>query len=327
MLNYIWISLIAIAILTAVGGDISDEVQNPYRNGVPLEGSFLVSKAAGDASQTWEGDLRMDASSFDAFYGIKTEKRDVRQPVSLAVSPQGQGTLVMDISDTSPAIWKKMAGSAATRNRLTAKVLAFDRSSDGTSAHLRFLFEPIRFVRVRAVTQATLEFAGLAVEISIGLIGIMALWLGLMKIAEEAGFIAILTKGLSPFMKKLFPEIPPDHPAVGAMIMNMAANMLGLNNAATPLGLKAMEELDKLNPRKGTATDAMITFLTINTGGLVLIPATAIAVRAAAGSSNPGIIIGTSIVGALCATTAGVTAAKLLQRLPLYKKHTEGGDD
>ena len=102
--------------------------------------------------------------------------------------------------------------------------------------------------------------------------------------------------------------------------MNIAANMLGLSNAATPLGLKAMEELNKLNPKIGTASNAMVTFLAINTGGLVLIPATAIAVRATVGSANPGIIIGTSIVGAACATVAGVIASKLLQRLPRYKK-------
>ena len=107
------------------------------------------------------------------------------------------------------------------------------------------------------------------------------------------------------------------------MIMNIAANMLGLSNAATPMGLKAMEELNKLNPKAGTATNAMVTFLAINTGGLILIPATAIAVRAAAGSANPGIIIGTSIVGAGCATIAGVVASKLLQRLPRYRKAME----
>ena len=103
--------------------------------------------------------------------------------------------------------------------------------------------------------------------------------------------------------------------------MNTAANMLGLSNAATPMGLKAMEELNKLNPTVGTATNAMVTFLAINTGGLILIPATAIAVRAAAGSANPGIIIGTAIFGAGCATITGVIASKILQRLPRYKRN------
>jgi spore maturation protein A len=234
-----------------------------------------------------------------------------------------QGSLMMPMTEASPVYWRQMAKSAETKDKLTARVLSLEFSQNGSSANLKFVLEPIRFVRLKAVTQAALEFASTAVEISIGLIGIMALWLGLMKIAEEAGFIRILTRILSPITRRVFPEIPSDHPAVGAMIMNIAANMLGLNNASTPLGLKAMEELNKLNPKPGTATNAMVTFLTINTGGLVLIPATAIAIRAAAGSANPGIIIGTSIIGATCATVAGVTASKLLQRLPRYKDNIE----
>jgi spore maturation protein SpmA len=122
---------------------------------------------------------------------------------------------------------------------------------------------------------------------------------------------------------RLFPDVPPDHPAIGAMVMNISANMLGLSNAATPFGLRAMEELNKLNPKLGTATNAMCTFLVINTSGLVLIPATAIAVRAAAGSTNPGIIIGTSIFGAGCATVAGLIAVKLLEKLPMFRRDLE----
>jgi len=122
---------------------------------------------------------------------------------------------------------------------------------------------------------------------------------------------------LKPITNKLFPDVPSDHPAVGSMIMNISANMLGLSNAATPFGLKAMEELDKLNPNKGTATNAMCTFLAINTAGLTFIPASAIAIRAAAGSSDPAIIIGTSIFGASCATIAGLTTVKILEKFPI----------
>jgi spore maturation protein SpmB len=134
-------------------------------------------------------------------------------------------------------------------------------------------------------------------------------------VAEESGLLKMIANSLRPITKFLFPEIPQDHPAIGAMVMNISANMLGLGNAATPFGLKAMEELDKLNPEKGTATNSMCTFLAINTAGLTLIPATAIAVRAASGSSNPAIIIGTSIFGAGCATIAGVAAAKIFEKL------------
>ena len=323
MLNYIWISLVAIAIVTAVGNDIKDEVQNTYQNGVPLTASFVVTKSPSGTAQAWEGELEISGEAFDQFYRLHSQRTDIHQPATLAIAQDQQGTLLMPVSETSPGFWRQMAMQAATKDRLTGKILFAEFSPNGSSAQLRFVLEPIKFVKLKAVTQAALDFANTAVEISIGLIGIMALWLGLMKIAEEAGFIKILTKILTPITRRLFPEIPSDHPAVGAMIMNIAANMLGLNNAATPLGLKAMEELNKLNPKAGTATNAMITFLTINTGGLVLIPATAIAVRAAAGSSNPGIIIGTSIVGALCATIAGVAASKLLQRLPHYKKEFE----
>ena len=188
---------------------------------------------------------------------------------------------------------------------------------------ISFAMEKVSFVKIKAVTKAAIDFADTAVTISLGLIGVMALWLGIMKVGEAAGLLILLTKAMTPITKRLFPDIPSDHPAIGAMIMNIAANMLGLSNAATPLGLKAMEELNKLNPKAGTATNAMCTFLVINTSGLTLIPATAIAIRAGLGSADPGIIIGTSIFGAGCATIAGLTAVKLLQRLPKYKKDLE----
>ena len=164
------------------------------------------------------------------------------------------------------------------------------------------------------VTTAALEAAELAVKIAIGLIGVMALWLGIMKIAEEAGMIRMLARLVEPITKRLFPTIPKDHPAIGSMLMNIAANMLGLSNAATPLGLKAMEELDKLNPKKGQATDDMITFLVINTSAITLIPATAIAIRASLGSVNPQQIVIPSIMAATMATIVGVTTVKLIQR-------------
>jgi spore maturation protein A len=163
------------------------------------------------------------------------------------------------------------------------------------------------------VTSAALEGAGTAVEIAIGLIGIMALWLGVMKVAQEAGITNMIAKAVRPITRWLFPKIPEDHPAIGAMIMNIAANMLGLSNAATPLGLKAMDELDKLNPNKGEATDDMCTFLVINTSAITIIPATAIAIRASLGSSNPQMIIIPSILAATCATIVGLTTVKLIQ--------------
>jgi spore maturation protein A len=163
------------------------------------------------------------------------------------------------------------------------------------------------------VTTGALKAAQTAVEISIGLIGIMALWLGMMRIAEQAGLTSVIARVVRPVTRRLFPSIPSDHPAIGAMIMNIAANMLGLSNAATPLGLKAMEELDSLNPKKGEATDDMCTFLVINTSAITLIPATAIAVRVSLGSANPQMIIVPSVLAATCATIVGLAAVKTIQ--------------
>jgi len=325
MLNYIWISLIVIGILTAAGYDTRNEINNTYRNGVPLETTFQVDHAPTSVRTGSAVTLTIPANAFNALYGSNSVQHDVRQPATLYYDSTGTSSIIILIGDASPAIWREMARSASTKDHLTGTVQSIKNESM-TSGTARFTLEPIRFVRLRAVTQAALDYAATAVNISLGLIGIMALWLGVMKVAEAAGLLAVLARALAPLMRRLFPDVPSDHPAVGAMIMNIAANMLGLSNAATPLGLKAMEELNRLNPKLGTATNAMCTFLAINTGGLVLIPATAIAVRAAAGSINPGIIIGTSIVGAGCATVAGVVASKLLQRLPHYRKMLEAGN-
>jgi spore maturation protein A len=165
-----------------------------------------------------------------------------------------------------------------------------------------------------AVSTGAIESAKTAVEIAIGLVGVMTLWLGIMRVAEASGLVTILGRALRPVLRWLFPEIPADHPANGAIVLSIAANMLGLNNAATPLGIKAMEELQELNPRKDTATNAMVTFMAMNTSGVQLIPATMIGVLAAAGSKNPTAIIGTSLVATFIGTVAAVVAAKVLQR-------------
>ncbi|MBP1608119.1 MAG: nucleoside recognition protein [Acidobacteria bacterium] len=172
--------------------------------------------------------------------------------------------------------------------------------------------------KIEAVTKAAIDSAGNSVTIAIGLIGVMALWLGIMRIAEESGLLTIFARFIAPLTKRLFPDIPADHPAMGSMLMNIAANMLGLSNAATPLGLKAMKDLDQLNKSPGRATNAMCTFLTINTAGLQLIPATMIGIMASAGSKDPTAIIGTTLASTMIAAICGVTAAKLLERLPVF---------
>jgi spore maturation protein A len=173
---------------------------------------------------------------------------------------------------------------------------------------------------MQQLTDEAFKSAKTAVELAIGLIGIMALWLGLMKLAEEAGLVKFIARIVRPIMVRLFPDVPADHPAMGSMIANIAANMLGLGNSATALGLKAMQDLESLNKKAGTATNAMVTFLTINTTSITLIPATVIGLRAAAGSTNPTAIIGTTLIATICGTIVGVTASKLLQRRKSYRE-------
>ncbi|GBD94620.1 spore maturation protein A [bacterium BMS3Abin05] len=180
--------------------------------------------------------------------------------------------------------------------------------------------------RIQEVTQAAFNMAKVSVDISFALIGIMAFWLGIMKIAQEGGLVRMLARVLKPVMTRLFPDVPPEHPAMGAMILNISANWLGLSNAATPLGLKAMEELQKLNAKKDTATNAMVLFLGINTASITLIPATMIAVRIQLGSKNPWEIIGTTIFASTMATITAIIASKLYERLPFFRQKPNGGD-
>lgn len=174
--------------------------------------------------------------------------------------------------------------------------------------------------QMQALTDAIVSSARGAVELAIGLIGLMAFFLGLMRVIEEAGALRHLARLLGPVMRRLFPGVPVHSPAMSAMILNIAANMLGLANAATPFGIKAMEELDKLNGERGTATNAMVLFLAINTSALALLPSGVVSMRASVGSENAAGIFFPTWFASGCATLVGVTAAVLLSRLPAFRR-------
>jgi len=172
---------------------------------------------------------------------------------------------------------------------------------------------------LKEVGDGAVKGAESAVTLSLGLIGVMALWLGMMRLAEKAGLVQKLARLLQPVLRRLFPDVPAEHPAMGSMVLNIAANMLGLVNAATPLGLRAMKDLESLNHSPGTATNAMCTFLAINTGSVQLIPITAIAVLAEAGSNNPSAIVGTALLATICSSAAGLIAVKWLEKWPMFR--------
>jgi len=167
---------------------------------------------------------------------------------------------------------------------------------------------------MEVLSKAIIESAGGAIELAIGLVGVMTLFLGLMKVAEAGGMLHILARLIRPLMVWLFPDVPANHPAMGAMILNMSANAMGLGNAATPFGIRAMQELDTLNPQKGTATNAMALFLAINTSSVTLLPTGVIALRAAAGSADPAAILPTTLFATIGSTTIAIIAAKFYSR-------------
>lgn len=177
------------------------------------------------------------------------------------------------------------------------------------------------------LTRGIIDAAAGSVELAIGLIGVMTLFLGLVKVAEAGGLLLILARLIRPLLVRLFPDVPPDHPAMGAIVLNLSANAMGLGNAATPFGIRAMQELERLNRHPGTATDAMVLFLAINTSSVTLLPTGVIALRASAGSLDPAGILPTTLFATLCSTTAAILAALLYRRFfPLPPPVVQPGD-
>ena len=177
--------------------------------------------------------------------------------------------------------------------------------------------------KIDEVTEAAISMSKTSVEIAISLIGIMALWLGIMKIAEDSGLIQLIAKALRPITIRLFPDVPSDHPAIGSIVLNMAANMLGLGNAATPLGLKAMKELQELNKHKDTATDAMCTFLAINTSSVqIILPATVVGLMGAAANQ----IFITTIIATGLSTIAAIISVNVLSKMKRFRIESADND-
>jgi spore maturation protein A len=173
-------------------------------------------------------------------------------------------------------------------------------------------------VNLQALTDAAFDYAKKAFELGLGLVSTMVLFLGLMKVGEDAGLVQFVARLMRPIIRRLFPDVPPEHPAVGAIIMNFTTGILGLGNAATPFGLKAMTELQSLNKYKHVASDAMVVLLAWNTAGFAIIPTSMLAVRKAAGCANVLEIIGPCMVAGLASTITGLVCAKLLARLPMF---------
>jgi len=303
--------LLFLGLAAAVTNDIIDQTTNKFHNNTPIKSEIIFNDKINkiDNDKTYSVKIKVDKNTFYNIYNEKIFNDLIFNAKITTTKEKNLFTTNFIISNNSPPILKTIAKANGNEDDINGKI--YLGNIDDQIATAKLILEEVSFLKIKSVTNAAIDYAKTAVEIALGLIGIMALWLGIMKIADEAGLINYIAKALKPITKFLFPDVPSDHPAIGSIIMNISANFLGLGNAATPFGLKAMAELNELNPDKERATDAMCTFLAINTAGLTMIPATAIAIRAAAGSSEPAIIIGTSLFGSSCATIMGIIAAKM----------------
>ena len=281
MLNKIWAGLIIIGLLFAVGQDIQDEISNTYNNGVIQQISFSYAE---DSPQLLT--LILDNTQLTAT--IKTDQ-----------------IIHIHLDTNSPVHLQNIADANGNKNRLIARI------TSKNNTQLNLLLPELHWHKLRSVTQAAFDMAKFAVKLAIGLIGIMALWLGLMQIAEKSGLIKSLVIIVQPLLYWLFPNIPKDHPVFGSISMNMAANMLGLGNAATPLGIKAMQQLQSLNTNKDKASDEMCMFLALNTSSVQLLPP--VTLIALMGTQVSELIV-PIVLATSCSTITAVLVAKTYSR-------------
>ncbi len=320
MLNYIWLGLIVVAIFVALGRDIREESNDRFKNGHAIGLEYAPGGLKPAGPNHFAGTAFLTRSAIAKLYGsdeTKGMKSDTLLfPLDLLQSQTNPhvGALTMSIPTGAPPILADVAAAGGDATKIIGQA-RFDAAAFSAAGNMEFTPPSVHFrILAKVANDGILKIADTAVSLALGLIGVMALWLGIMKIAEAAGLVLLLAKLVRPIMTRVFPDVPHDHPAMGAMVMNMTANFLGLSNAATPLGLKAMEELNKLNSHAGTATNAMCMFLTINTTALTLVPATVIAIRLTMGSTNPTDIIMPTFLATLVSLILGVAFTRFIQR-------------
>ena len=316
MLNYIWAGLIIASFVFALGYDVGDITSDRYRNGraLPLELRFPAGYAPGERRVPVE--IRIEPDRYAAFYG--TDQPPEPSYAGYLLQTREGAQLRFAAGSRLPEPLATIAKVSRSRDEeLQGRLAGFTPPAAGDSvAAAGVAFEPVRFVKLNAIAAAALDFAKTAAEIALGLVGVLALFLGLLKIAEDAGIVYALVKLVRPILRPLFPEIPPDHPALGMIALNLTANVFGLGNAATPFGIKAMEELQKLNSTQDTATNPMVMLLAINTASVQLVPP--VLLLALLGLQINQLIFPIIITTALSLIIA-VVAARLLGRLPRYR--------
>ena len=276
MLNYIWAGLIVLSLVFALAADVGDLARDTYRNGRPLPVTVAFPGGYDAEAPRQPALLQIDPDEYRRFYDTDAAP-EAEYPATLRRTEDGLELRLDDADAALPAPLDVVRDATNPRDNvlqgtLTGFALAPGGVAPGGVARAGLAFAPVRFVKLGDITTAALDFAETAVTISLGLVGVLVLFLGLLKIAEDAGIVRATVRLVRPVLGPLFPDIPKDHPAMGMIALNLAANVFGLGNAATPFGIKAMEELQKLNPEPETATDSMVMLLALNTASVQIIP-------------------------------------------------------
>jgi len=315
MLNYIWATLIISSFLFAVGYDVQDLAHDKYRNDQALPVQLTFPDGYEQTARTVPVAIRIDPGEYGRFYGVGSQPAE---SYSGQLVQTQEGSLVRFAADSKlPEPLATIAGVSKSRaDELQAELVGWQGVAGAQEASAGLRFQPVRFVKLNAVAAAALDFASTAAQLALGLIGVLALFLGLLKIAEESGVIYALVKLVRPILRPLFPDIPADHPALGMIALNLTANVFGLGNAATPFGIKAMEELQKLNPTEDTATNPMVMLLAINTASVQIMPP--VLLLALMGLQINQLFFAIVITTGLSLVIA-IVATKLYGRIPGYR--------
>ncbi len=317
MLNYIWTGLIVSALVFAMVFDVGDLAHDTYRNGQPLPVELTFPQGYEPGARRVPARIRIAPGTYRDFYGTDERPADTTYDGYLVQTREGR-QLRFDAGADLPEPLATIRGVSSSRDdelqgTLTDFTPPAATAGPGAAAGAAVRFEPVRFVKLNAIAAGALDSAETAAQIALGLIGVLALFLGILKIAEEAGVIYALVRVVRPVLRPLFPEIPPDHPALGMIALNLTANIFGLGNAATPFGIKAMEELQTLNPSEDTATNSMVMLLAVNTASVQLVPP--VLLLALMGLQINQLIFAIIITTGLSLVIA-IVATKLFGRLP-----------
>lgn len=316
MLNYIWSGLIISSLVFALSVDVQEMSENRFRNEETMPVSVQFPDGYDPDARRQPARIHIDSSTYRQFYDVSTTPAESYSATLIQTEEGLRIEFDSDADLPEPLSTIREFHSGEDGDPLRATLTDAALGSGATRIQASVQFDPVQFRKLNDIAQAALNFAETAASLALSLIGVLGLMLGLVKIGEEAGIIEALTDVVQPVLNPLFPNVPDDHPALANISLNLLANVFGLGNAATPLGIKAMEDLQSLNPEEETATDGMVMLLALNTSSVQLVPPSLLV--AIMGLQINQLFFSITLA-TLCSTVAGILGALALQRMPQFR--------